>query len=216
MIPKTNQQELTRSDAIYRELKRRITELHYSPGEKLSEARLALELGVGRSPIRTALSRLQSEAWIEISPQSGTFVKGLTAKEIAEILETRLVLESYLAGLAAQRISDAELRRLRAAFRAFGTRVTSARIDAYFELDLMFHMAIYEAAGNDLIARILINLIDKIRWIRRSNGISTERFQVALREILDVLRALEARDGKAASAAMRVHIDNARIFRRIG
>jgi len=208
-------QELTRADVVYREIKRRITELQYRPGDKLSEARIAIELGVGRSPIRTAFSRLQSEGWIEVSPQSGSFVKGLNATEIAEILETRLVLESHLAGLAAERISDAELRRLRAAFAAFGDHVTSQSLEEYFDLDLMFHLAVYQAAGNALISRILINLIDKVRWIRRASAESPTRFQAALVEIQVVFRALEAHDAKAASTAMHVHIENAMKFRHL-
>lgn len=207
--------ELTRADAVYREIKRRITELQYAPGDKLSEARIAIELGVGRSPIRTAFSRLQSEGWIEVSPQSGSFVKGLNATEIAEILETRLVLEPHLAGLAAKRISDAELRRLRAAFAAFGDHVTSDRIEDYLDLDLMFHLTIYQAAGNALISRILINLIDKVCWIRRAGGESATRFQAALVEIQQVFKALEARNAKAAAAAMHAHIENAMKFRRL-
>jgi DNA-binding GntR family transcriptional regulator len=214
-MPMNGIQELTRADVVYREIKQRITELRYAPGDKLSEARIAIELGVGRSPVRTAISRLQSEGWIEVSPQSGSFVKGLNATEIAEILETRLILESHLAGLAAERISDAELQRLRIAFAAFGNRVTSERIEDYLELDLMFHLTIYQAAGNSLISRILVNLIDKVRWIRRAGGESATRFQAALIEIKDVLRALEAHDAEAAATAMHAHIENALKFRRL-
>src|SRR5262249_16412853 len=145
------------------EVRRRIIELHYGPGDKLTEARLAIELGVGRSPIRTALSRLQTEGWVEVLPQSGTFVKGLSPTEVDEIFETRLVLETHLAGLAAKRISDEELRRLRSAFSSFGNRVTKAQAEEFLELDLMFHTTIYDAAGNGLMKRILIELIDKIR-----------------------------------------------------
>src|ERR1700754_2125869 len=114
MIGSTLNNDLGRAGQAYREIKRRITELVYNPGDKLSEVRIASELGFGRSPVRTAFSRLQSEGWIEISPQSGTFVRGLSDSEITEILETRLVLESYLAGRAAKKITEAELISLRA------------------------------------------------------------------------------------------------------
>ena len=214
MIGTTPNNDLGRAGVAYREIKRRITELLYKPGDKLSEVRIASELGFGRSPVRTAFSRLQSEGWIEISPQSGTFVRGLSDEEITEILETRMVLESHLAGLAAKRITDAELTQLRAAFSAFGKRVSSGRLDAYLELDLQFHLAVYKAAGNQLIAGILINLIDKIRWIRRASAGSPTRIQDAFNEIHAVLEALEKHDSRAASAAMRVHIVNALEFRR--
>lgn len=214
MIGNTLNNDLGRAGQAYREIKRRITELVYNPGDKLSEVRIASELGFGRSPVRTAFSRLQSEGWIEISPQSGTFVRGLSDGEITEILETRLVLESYLAGRAAKKISDSELTGLRAAFSAFGADVASDRLDDYLELDLQFHLAIYKAAGNQLITSILVNLIDKIRWIRRASANSPHRIQDAFGEILAVLKALEARNEKAASAAMRTHIANALEFRR--
>lgn len=216
MIGNTLNNDLGRAGVAYREIKRRITELFYKPGDKLSEVRIASELGFGRSPIRTAFSRLQSEGWIEISPQSGTFVRGLSDDEITEILETRLVLESYLAGLAAKRITEVELISLRAAFSAFGERVSSDRLDDYLELDLQFHLAIYKAAGNQLIAGILVNLIDKIRWIRRGSANSPTRIQDAFAEIHAVLKALERRDAKGASGAMRTHISNALKFRRPG
>jgi len=213
MINLATNNDLGRAGAVYREIKRRITELHYKPGEKLSEVRIAAELGLGRSPIRTAISRLQSEGWIEVSPQSGTFIRGLSDIEIREILETRLVLEPYLAGLAAKRIGQAELKRLREAFAVFGDRVSKERLEDYLDLDLQFHIAVYEAAGNKLIAGILINLIDKVRWIRRACVDSPARVQGAFKEIRAVLKALEAHDARAASAAMRTHIANTLEFR---
>ena len=214
MIGNIPTNELSNAGVVYRELKRRITELFYKPGDRLSEAGIATELGYGRSPVRTAFSRLQSEGWIEISPQSGTFVRGLSDTEITEILEARLVLESYLAGRAAIMISDAELIRLRDAFSSFGERVSTGRLDDYLELDLQFHLAIYRAAGNQLIAGILVNLIDKVRWIRRGSAAHPLRINEALIEIHAVLDALEARDAEAATAAMRTHIENTLEFRR--
>jgi DNA-binding GntR family transcriptional regulator len=111
-------------------------------------------------------------------------------------------------------ISDTELVRLRDAFSAFGERVSTDRLDEYLELDLQFHLAIYKAAGNQLIADILVNLIDKVRWIRRGSAAYPIRINDAFDEIHSVLDALEARDGEAASAAMRTHIENTLEFRR--
>ena len=72
MLDAITNHDLGRAGLVYREIKRRITDLQYQPGDRLSEARLAEELGIGRSPVRTAFARLQGEGWIEISPQSGT------------------------------------------------------------------------------------------------------------------------------------------------
>ena len=67
--------EVSAVEAAYRHIKQRIIELAYPPGMKLSEVRLAREIGLGRSPLRSALARLKGEGWIAVSPQSGTYVK---------------------------------------------------------------------------------------------------------------------------------------------
>jgi DNA-binding GntR family transcriptional regulator len=200
--------------AAYREIKRRIINASYAPGQKLSEARLSVELGVGRSPIRTALARLQGERWIAVSPQSGTYVRGLSGKEIDDVLEFRLVLETHVAGLAAKRIGDAALRKLRRAFDAFGPTVASNRVDEYLELDLDVHVAIYHAAGNELITQNLLDLIDKVRWIRRGSMAWPLRIREAYQEVERVLQGLERRDSAAARNAMRAHIENIIKFRK--
>jgi DNA-binding GntR family transcriptional regulator len=200
--------------AAYREIKRRIIEGDYAPGRKLSEARLSAELGVGRSPIRTALARLQAEGWIEVSPQSGTYVRGLSSKEIDDVLEIRLVLETHVAGLAAKRITDAVLKKLRQAFDRLGSTVTNERVNDYLELDLEVHVAIHHAAGNSLITQNLLNLIDKVRWIRRGSTAWPVRIQEAYEEVQLILAALERRDAAAARQAMRQHIQAIIDFRK--
>jgi DNA-binding GntR family transcriptional regulator len=205
-----------RAALIHREIKRRITELVYKPGDKLSEARIAEELGCGRSPVRTAFSRLQSEGWIEISPQSGTFVRGLSDVEITEILEARMLLEAHLAGRAATRMSDEKIAHFRRAFAIFGKRIPTERMDEYLELDLQFHLAIYEAASNKVLADVLLGLVDKVRWIRLAGKGSPTRMSSAFTEIRQTLDALEARDERAAAAAMRAHIENSIQFRQLG
>jgi DNA-binding GntR family transcriptional regulator len=72
---------------VYREIKRRIVDLQYGIGERLSEALLAEDLGVGRSPIRMALWRLELGGWVAISPHSGTYIKAMTIREVREVAD---------------------------------------------------------------------------------------------------------------------------------
>ncbi|MEP9375711.1 GntR family transcriptional regulator [Aquabacter sp. CN5-332] len=205
--------DIGRAAASYREIKSRIMDRRYAPGEKLSEVRLAAELGVGRSPIRTALARLQGEGWIAVSPQSGTYVKGLTDAEMNEVFELRLILEPAVAGLAATRMSGAELLKLKRAFDAFGSEVSEERFEEYLQLDLQTHRAIYMAGGNQLISGILFNILDKVHWIQRGSVGSAKRQRCAFGEIQELLAALEARDGERATAVMRNHILHTAKFR---
>jgi len=200
------------ASATYREIKRRIVDLHYGVGERLSEARLAVDLGVGRSPVRTALSRLKSEGWIAISPQSGTYVKAMTLRDIREVTDLRMLLEMRAAADAATRMSDFVLKTLRADFRLQSRSIAKGDVDAFISLDNRLHSAIYDAANNRLIRQILLDLRDKVQWIRRVCSVSTERVQDGLEELRCILSALERRDEAQAAQAMRDHVQSAAAF----
>lgn len=204
--------DLNAALVAYREIKGRILDLRYAAGEKLSETRLVAELGLGRSPIRTALARLKNEGWIAISPQSGTYVRSLSAKEIEEVTDLRVLLEMHMARLASQKIDPAELRRLRRAHDLLQRQPMAGHMEEFLDFDALVHAAIYRAADNALIEGILANLRDKVQWIRRSNTVSVPRVEDALAELKRVLRALEAGDPDSAAARMAEHIRNAAEF----
>jgi len=206
--------DLNQTAQIYREIKRRIVELEYRLGERLSETRLASELGVGRSPVRTALARLKSEGWVAISPQSGTFVKALTNRDIEEVTELRTVLEMHATRVAAERIVAKDIKALKTAFDTLGPGIVGGRSELFIDLDNKLHQAIYKAAGNELVHNILINLRDKVQWIRRACSVSSDRVQEGFHEIEGIFRALEKHDGELAAERMRTHIQNAAAFCR--
>ena len=196
----------------YEEIKRRIVECEYLPGAKLSEARLADELGFGRSPVRTAFSRLQAEGWIAVNPQSGTYVRVPTEREIHDIFETRLLLEAHVTRTAARSMDPEALARLRADFRRLAPRGREPgprAVEAFNRLDSLFHGAIYRAAGNQLVTSILVNLLEKARWLKNAFPSPPKRWKVAFAEIERVLECLEAHDAGGAARLMREHIGNA-------
>lgn len=200
----------------YAAIKKRILEFRYVPGERLSEANLSRELGLGRSPIRTALAKLKNDGWIAVSPQSGTYIKALTDKEIEDLLELRLLLETHVTERAAKSIGADELRKLRRAFAATCPSGVGAlgeeAFDEFNEFDAQFHLAIYRAAGNALVTEILSNLLAKVQWIKTTTRPSSARIRSGFGELLRILEALEARDAKSAAALMREHIGNAATF----
>lgn len=191
----------------YAEIKERVLSLDYPPGTRLSEARLAAELGVGRSPIRTALQRLELEGWVNVLPQSGTMVAELSAEDVAELSELRMLLESHAARTAASRLGDEALEHLRAAYDSLVAKQPAelAQLEAF---DDLFHETLYNHANNERIQAILLNLRDQVRWVRRANAIHSNRLADSLAEMGAVLAALEARDGTAAADLMAAHIRN--------
>jgi DNA-binding GntR family transcriptional regulator len=201
---------------IYSDIKQRIIELRYQPGEKLSEARLAEELGCGRSPIRTAFAQLKNDGWVDVTPQSGTYVKALSEQEIHDIFEYRVLLETHVVRQAVARISDDTLRKLRSAFRRLAPSGEEAFDQDVFEdfneLDSTLHSTIYRAAGNTLITDSLLNLLEKLRWLKNMSPSPPARMKEWFEELASVLDAFEARDPELAAQRMRQHIGNAADF----
>ncbi len=135
--------------------------------EPLSERRLADHLQMGRTPVREALRRLTREGLVEVRPARGTYVRKLTRREVEEIYEARIGIESIAAYLAAKRGPTKAFRKFRQKFEDmiegpanFGLRETHA-------LGQAFHIEIFKAAKN----RPLLEIYEPLRL----------RHQVALR-----------------------------------
>jgi DNA-binding GntR family transcriptional regulator len=204
------------ADTAYGRIKDAILSLQYRPGEKLSEVRLVKHLGVGRSPLRTALARLASEGWLRVLPQSGTFVSELSAADVLELAQIRLLLEPHTARLAASRIAPEEIERLQGQAASLKAKGLSGRFAEFAELDDRIHSSIHRAAGNARIADILRNLHDQIHWVRVSTATLPGRVEQSMHEMEIILRALKRRDAAGAERAMRRHIANiARSFRKM-
>lgn len=192
----------------YRKIKEGILAVRYEPGQKLSEAKLAADLGVGRSPIRSALARLERDGWVRVLPQQGTFVRKFSAEDVAGMSELRLLLEAHAASVAAAKVTAEELGSLRQQFEALKARGAERNFEEFLALDDRFHGLVYRLANNPLITKILRNLRDQIHWVRVINAAVPGRVDASFAEMDRVLIALERRDGEAAAQAMRQHIGN--------
>lgn len=192
----------------YRKIKEGILGLRYQPGQKLSETKLAADLRVGRSPVRSALARLERDGWVRVLPQHGTFVRKFSAEDVAAMSELRLLLEAHAASVAAAKVTAEELGLLRRQFEALKAKGAERNFEEFLALDDLFHGLVHRVANNPLITEILRNLRDQIHWVRVINAALPGRVEASLREMDRVLVAMERRDGEAAAQAMRQHIGN--------
>jgi DNA-binding GntR family transcriptional regulator len=192
----------------YQRIKEGILERRYQPGQKLSESKLAAELKLGRSPVRSALSRLERDGWVRVLPQNGTFVREFSPAEVAAMSELRLLLEAHAASVAASKVSHEELAALRERFEALKAKGVERNFNEFLALDDLFHGMVYRVAGNPFVTNILQNLRDQIHWVRITNASLPGRVEESLHEMDRVLRAMERRDSRGAAEAMRQHIGN--------
>lgn len=193
----------------------RLTELilnELPTGSRLSEPEIAATLGMSKTPVREALLRLESEGLVTPIPHIGYLIPQLSYVELREALEVREAVEGYLAMLAAERLSEAELAELRKAFSE-----APPDIPRMTELNTALHEAIMRAADNSKMEQILAAVRNQInRGIRELIGDDLPRYQQSFEEHLAILDALEARDAARAERTMREHVAsvNANILRR--
>ena len=149
---------ITLAERAYRDLRDRLIMLDIAPGDPLHEGRLAEELGVGRTPLREAMKRLEIDHLVASFPRRGTFATRVDITELAAVSEMREVLEPLAARAAAARAKGdvrAELQAARERVTALSAQMPWREVMAQ---DLAVHRLIYRAAGNHHLEDSLIRL----------------------------------------------------------
>ena len=198
-------------DIAYRHIRHAILVGELPSGHPLREARLAEQIGVSRTPVREALSRLASEGLVVLERYRCGYVADFSAKDFAEIFRLRAGLEGDAAGRAAQRIKDADLSRLEAIEAEmealFDKLGWHAHLEGFDALNRKFHMEIARAAESPRLMLILASSLELPASIfnRYTEPVEsrTRRTHVQHREILEALRT---RNAAWAEAAMRAHL----------
>ncbi|MDI6870809.1 MAG: GntR family transcriptional regulator [Bacillota bacterium] len=200
----------TTADYIYETIRNDIVELRYKPGEKLSEVQLAQRYKVSRAPVRDSLNRLEREGLVVVRPQIGTIISPISPRKIIDICQVRLLLEPYAAGVAAERITEAEKRELARHFDALlnGGAEGEERRALVFEADTMLHQTIWTLCGNKEIYSILSGYRDEIRRTRLATANFANRLPLSEQETVTIYKTLMDRDAEAARKAMQQHISN--------
>lgn len=200
---------LALKDQVYSALKSAITAMDiYADGEaaKLDERRLAEDLGVSRTPIREALSRLEQEGLVEMIPRKGTFVARKSKEEILEMISVWAALESMAARLATQVASDAEIGELRELFVTFeGEEAPQAHIDEYSDTNIRFHQKIISLSKSELLKQMTDSLFVHMRAIRAQTITERDRADRSIIDHLHIIEAIEARNTELAERLVREH-----------
>jgi DNA-binding GntR family transcriptional regulator len=143
------------TDQAYRLLEERIVTLQIPPGEFLSEYALAVQLGLGRTPIREALQRLAREGLVVVLPRRGILVSEADPKEQLLVLEVRREVERLLSRAAASRATKEQRARFREIAAGMDQASRSNDDIAFMRLDRDLNLLIVEAAHNQYAARAM-------------------------------------------------------------
>jgi DNA-binding GntR family transcriptional regulator len=195
-------------DKVYQALKDAMLgmNIYGSPAEiRLDERQLALDLGVSRTPIREAISRLEQEGFVRIVQRKGVFVVRKTKREIVDLITVWAALEGMAARLVTQRADQGEVATLRRLFASFENDQLRARIDEYSETNLKFHQQIIRMSGSELIGQLAENLFAHVRAVRMRAIGDNNRVEQSIIDHMHIIEALEKRDADLAERLVRQH-----------
>ena len=201
-------EHLTLTDRIYQLLKENIVRHRLKPGARLLDQEIADSLGVSRTPVREAISRLGAEGLVNIITRRGAFVTDLSPKDIKDIYEVREVLEVLAVRLAVPLLRDEHVLALEETLEECSTALDNAAYLTCFELDRKFHDQVVKLSGNTKLVEINILLggnIQITRWRHCQDGY---RQKLSLQQHRAILDALIKRDADLASKLVRDHISS--------
>lgn len=203
-------------DVVFNTLRKAILTGQLKPGERLMEVHLADRLGVSRTPIREAIRKLELEGLVIMIPRRGAEVAQITEKSLRDVLEVRRALDALSVELACERITDQEIKKLKAACDEFERVVGEAKRDAgsipdasvIAKADVALHDIIVKATGNQRLMQLVNNLSEQMyryRFVYIKDETQHEKLVAEHREIYE---SIAGRDRERAARASRVHIDN--------
>ncbi len=173
---------------------------------RLDERKLAEDLGVSRTPVREALSRLEQEGFVRNIPRRGTFVVRKTKKEVLEVVYVWAALESMAARLATERASDDEIGKLRAQF-ATDEEEARAHIHEYSDSNIDFHQSLIGLSQCELIKSLSDSLFLHMRAIRAEalKDVEHHRSDQSVIDHMLIIEALEERNPERVEKLVREH-----------
>ncbi|MGI6182180.1 MAG: GntR family transcriptional regulator [Agathobaculum sp.] len=182
-----------------------IINTHLLPGEKLNEPELCQALGVSRTPFREAELDLAQRRLIEIRPKIGTYVSFIDAELVEEVRHLRAVLETELAEMACEKLSQADIDRLWENVALWQLYISRAQEDKIFSLDKAFHQLLYCQCGRPY----WYELVEQLSPHFDRTTVLSFRCRPAsaiLQDHIDLLRAIEQKDKAAARAVAGQHM----------
>jgi DNA-binding GntR family transcriptional regulator len=172
---------------------------------RLDERQLAQDFGISRTPVREAMAQLEREGFVRSVPRRGVYVVRKTKREVIEMITAWAALESMAARLITQHASDADIAGLRRMFATFEGDKLHAKLDEYSKVNIDFHQTIIKLSGNAVLINLAENLFTHMHMIRRQTIGEEDRADRSIRDHMNIIQALEARDTERAEDLVRQH-----------
>ena len=204
----------TLTDVAYRQLLDAIIDGRLKPGDALGLDQVATQLGMSRTPVNLALSRLHAERLVSYRNHAGFFVRALAPQELREIYDVRLMYERHAVEVGLPDAAEAHVERIALTQVEIETTTNWVEREAFvrfFELDAQFHRGVVALAGSELLSKLFADLSYQVHAARYGlRAPEYDSFELMAKEHRAIVSALRARDAAAAQDALRSHITRSR------
>jgi len=180
----------------------------FKQNEELKETAIAGELGVSRTPVREALRQLELEGLVNIVPNKGAYVTGITAKDIKDIYSIRSLLEGLAARWATEFITMEQIEELEEITYLSEFHAQKKHYEQVLELDNKFHEIIYRASDSKQLHHMLSDFHHYVQRVRKITLSSDARVVKTNEEHKKIVEALKEKNPDKAEALANEHIMN--------
>jgi len=195
------------SGQVYSQIKTLILCNEILPGEKLHHQELSERLGVSRTPVREALTRLVQEGYVSFLPNRGFTCKEIRLQEADELYQLREALEAFAVEKAVENLTEAAFTKLSAKINLYGKDVQRRFTRDRLVYDQDVHLEIARLSGNETLTKALAQVFERIILKRRTDGLyDPARGITAHQEHLKLLQAMKKRNSQDAVKIVRAHI----------
>jgi DNA-binding GntR family transcriptional regulator len=176
------------------------------PGDKINEQALCARFGVSRTPLREALKVLASGGLVILAPNRGATVARISREEIDHLFPIMGALEALAGELACARITDAEVAKIRKLHDQMVRHYEKREPAPYLKLNRAIHEAIFAAAGNAELTQLYHTIMVRTHAVRFTAKKSPSRWGEAVEDHVQMMEALDTRDGRKLSALLKDHL----------
>lgn len=194
---------------VFHKLREDILSGKYEEHEELKEVAIGEELGVSRTPVREAFRQLELEGLIQIIPNKGAYVTGITEKDVKDIYMIRSMLEGLCARLACEHITKEQLEELEENVYLAKFHADKGHLEQLAQLDNRFHEVLYEACDSKMLEHQLKDFHQYVWRVRKKTLSSANRGPKSNEEHEEILEAIKAGDAGLAEQLANKHMINA-------
>lgn len=194
---------------VFHRLREDILSGKYKEGDELKEVAIGEELGVSRTPVREAFRQLELEGLIQIIPNKGAYVTGITEKDVKDIYMIRSLLEGLCARWACEHITKEQMEEMEENIYLSKFHAQKGHLEQLAELDNRFHEILYEACNSKMLEHQLRDFHEYVLRVRKKTLSNINRGPKSNEEHEQIMEAIKAGDADKAEKLANMHMMNA-------